>query len=215
MEYNVNKYKAALLAENEKHNLVSRKSLANEFDKHVEDSLQVFSYFDLSGLKGADIGTGAGFPGLIMAMVKPKCCLTLIEPDLKKSNFLQRMILELSLSNVEVLKIRAEEIGHNQKYRAKYDFCTSRAVTSINVLLEYTMPLLKTGGKLLLWKGQNYKQELEEAFNALQIFKAVVTNTFHYTLVNDLDRVIVVIEKQGETPDKYPRRTGIPAKRPL
>lgn len=215
MEYNVNKFKAALLEENEKHNLVSRKSLANEFDKHIEDSLQVFSYFDLSELRGADIGTGAGFPGLIMAMANPSCHLTLIEPDLKKSNFLQRMIWELSLSNVEVIKIRAEEIGHKSEYRASYDFCTSRAVTSINVLLEYSMPLLKTGGKLFLWKGQNYKQELEEALNALQIFKAVVTDTFHYTLANDLDRVMIVIEKKGETPDKYPRRTGIPAKRPL
>jgi len=215
MEYNVNKFKAALLEENEKHNLVSRKSLANEFDKHIEDSLQVFSYFDLSELRGADIGTGAGFPGLIMAMANPSCHLTLIEPDLKKSNFLQRMIWELSLSNVEVIKIRAEEIGHKSEYRASYDFCTSRAVTSINVLLEYSMPLLKTGGKLFLWKGQNYKQELEEALNALQIFKAVVTDTFHYTLVSDLDRVMIVIEKKGETPDKYPRRTGIPAKRPL
>lgn len=215
MEYNVNKYRAALLAENERHNLVSRKSLEEDFDKHIEDSLQIFSYFDLTGLKGADIGAGAGFPGLIMAMARPDCYLTLIEPDLKKSSFLQRMKDELSLDNVEIKKMRVEEIGREAGYRAQLDFCTSRAVTSINVLLEYGMPLLKTGGKLYLWKGKNYEQELKQAENALQIFSAVVTDVWHYTLVKDLDRVLVVIEKRGPTADKYPRRTGIPTKRPL
>lgn len=215
MEYNVNKFKTALLAENELHNLVSRKSLAEELDKHIQDSLQVFSYFELSGMKGADIGTGAGFPGLIMAMSKPDCFLTLIESDLKKSDFLQRMKLKLSLDNVEVIKTRAEEIGHIPEYRASFDFCTSRAVTSINVLVEYAMPLLKTGGKLFLWKGKNYQQELEKASSALQILEATVIDIFHYTLINELDRVMVVIEKKSEIPDKYPRRTGIPAKRPL
>ncbi|HNX28209.1 MAG TPA: 16S rRNA (guanine(527)-N(7))-methyltransferase RsmG [Syntrophomonadaceae bacterium] len=215
MEYIVNKFKVALLAENERHNLVSRKSLAEEFDKHIEDSLHICTLFDLSGLRGADIGTGAGFPGLIMAMALPDNYISLIEPDLKKSNFLQRMKNELSLGKVEVIKSRAEEVGHNPEYRASYDFCTSRAVTSINILLEYGIPLLKIGGKMFLWKGQNYKQELEQASNALQILNASVINIYHYTLINNLSRAMVIIEKQANTPDKYPRRIGIPAKRPL
>lgn len=215
MEYNVRRFSAALLAENERHNLVSRKSLANDIDKHIEDSLQVLSYFDLSGLEGADIGTGAGFPGLIIAINEPDCYLTLIEPDLKKSTFLQRIGGELLLNNVEIKRVRAEEIGRDPEYRAKLDFCTSRAVTSMNVLLEYSMPLLKIGGRLYLWKGKNYKQEMEQASNALQILAAKVIDVFHYTLVKERDRVLVAIEKQGPTPDKYPRRTGIPAKRPL
>ena len=215
MEYNVNRYRAALLDENERHNMVSRKSLAEDLDKHIEDSLIVLSHFDLTGLKGADIGTGAGFPGLIMAMAKPDCYFTLIESDFKKSDFLQRVTEELSLDNVEIKKVRAEEIGRDRKYREKLDFCTSRAVTATNVLLEYAMPLLKIGGRLYLWKGKNYQQELEQASNALRAFSAELKDVIHYNLLEERDRVLLVIEKLGPTPEKYPRRTGVPAKRPL
>lgn len=215
MEYNVNKFKTALRVENELHNLVSRKSLAEELDKHIEDSLKVISFVELDHQKGVDIGTGAGFPGLLMAMALPNMNISLVESDLKKSAFLSQTATNLSLNNVQVIKKRAEEIGKDPNYRASFDFCTSRAVTSIDVLLEYGIPLLKVGGKLLLWKGRNYKHELEKAANALQILNAKVSNVFHYTLMKDLDRTIVEIIKQVETPEKYPRRTGIPAKRPL
>lgn len=215
MEYNVNKFKTALRVENELHNLVSRKSLAEELDKHIEDSLQITSFVNLERQKGVDIGTGAGFPGLIMAMALPNTNITLVEANLKKSIFLQQMALDLQLSNVLVVKDRVEEMGRNPNYRASFDFCSSRAVTSTDVLLEYGIPLLKVGGKLLLWKGRNYEHELDNAVNALQILNARVLNIYHYTLMEELDRTIVVIEKQAETPGKYPRRTGIPAKRPL
>lgn len=215
MEYNVKKFKTALQAENERHNLVSRKSLAEDLDKHIEDSLKIISLVDLDRQKGVDIGTGAGFPGLIMAMALPNTNITLVESDLKKSAFLRQMAVDLPLNNVQVIKTRAEEMGHDPNYRASFDFCTSRAVTSTDVLLEYGIPLLKVGGKLFLWKGRNYEHELDKATNALQVLNARVINIYHYTLMINLDRTIVVIEKQADTPEKYPRRTGIPTKRPL
>jgi 16S rRNA (guanine527-N7)-methyltransferase len=215
MEYNVKRFITALQAENEKHNLISRKSLPEDINKHIDDSLQIFSFIEMNDKKVADIGTGAGFPGLIMAMARPNMEMTLIESDQKKSTFLQQMVKELQLNNVTVIKNRVEEIGRDPNFRGNFDYCTSRAVTSVNVLLEYGIPLLKTGGKLLLWKGRNYKNELEQAEIALELLNAKVIESFHYTLMQDLDRTIVEIEKLAETPQKYPRRTGIPAKRPL
>lgn len=215
MEYNVNRFVTRLLEENEKYNLVSRKNPAWEIGKHIEDSMRVLDFIDLTGQQGADIGAGAGFPGLIMAIGQPQVQMALIESNQKKGAFLRQVILELGLLNAQVIEKRAEEAGRDIHYRGGFDFCTSRAVTSISVLLEYGIPLVKIGGKLLLWKGRNYKEELAEAKTALELLKAKVTNVFHYTLKNELDRTIVEIEKLQETPDKFPRRVGIPAKRPL
>lgn len=217
MEYNVNvtNFKKLLLEENKRQNLVSRRSVYSELDKHIEDSRQLLEYMPISRQKIIDIGSGAGFPGMILALDSPQAEFTLVESDLKKSRFLKRVVAELNLTNVEVIRSRVEELGRELDYREQFDICTCRAVASMNVILEYGFPLLKVGGKMVQWKGINYQQEIAEAHNALRLLRAEVSGVVRYTLMEDRDRALVVVKKLKTTPEEYPRRTGIPTKRPL
>lgn len=215
MEYIVKKYINILAEENKRHNLVSRKSFAEEVDKHIEDSLAILQFVPLLNKKVIDIGSGAGFPALILAMQCPDSQFTLLESDLKKSNFLSHAAAELNLSNVEVVRARVEEMGQDIDYRQSFDICTSRAVAPLNVMLEYGLPLLRVGGLMWLWKGRNYLSELEDADKALTLLKGKFMQTYLYNLLEARDRAIVVIKKEEETPKEYPRKVGIPTKRPL
>ena len=215
MEYNVNKYIEMLTLENQRQNLISRKNMAYEIEKHIEDSLIIRDVLDLSSEKLVDIGSGAGFPGMIIAIACPQADITLVESDHKKSQFLKEVTRELELTNVEVICARVEELGQDSRYRSSFSLCSSRAVASLNVLLEYGLPLLGPGGRLLLWKGRNYQQEIDQAQNALAILGGLLEDVYRYTLMEERDRAIVIVRKDKPTPEKYPRRVGIPAKRPL
>jgi 16S rRNA (guanine527-N7)-methyltransferase len=215
MEIYVNRFIDFLFAENEKQNLVSRQAGREDVLNHIEDSLAVLKFLSLEGKRVIDIGSGAGFPAIVLAMHCPHTQFVLVESDLKKSSFLQACQEQMELSNVEIIRARAEELGQDKLFRGQFDYCSSRAVAAMNIMLEYGLPLLKTGGKLLLWKGINYQTEIDEARNALQILKAKVGEICPYTLPDDKNRVIVVVNKESQTPPQYPRRTGMPAKKPL
>jgi len=215
MEYNVNRYIEMLTLENQRQNLISRKNTAYEIDKHIEDSLKIRDVLDLTREKLIDIGSGAGFPGMIIAMACPQAEITLVESDHKKSQFLKEVTREMELTNVEVICTRVEELGQDSRYRSNFSLCSSRAVASMNILLEYGLPLVSPGGRLLLWKGRNYQQEIDQAQNALAILGGLLEDVYRYTLMEDRDRAIVIVRKEKPTPEKYPRRVGIPAKRPL
>lgn len=216
MEYTVKSFTKLLQRENELHNLVSRKTGPEELQRHIEDSLKLLDFVTLlPGTKLVDIGSGAGFPGLILAMARPEVDVTLVESDQKKSQFLNLAREELGLNRVHVVCRRVEEVGHDPACRESFDFCTSRAVAAMNIMLEYGLPLIKVNGRLLLWKGRNYKSELEEAQNALLTLGGTVEDIVHYTLMEKLDRVIISLTKTSSTPQKYPRRVGVPSKRPL
>ena len=215
MEINVNQYLTFLLAENQKQNLVSRKAGEAELISHIEDSLKVMSFCSLEGKQIIDIGSGAGFPGLVLAMYCPEAQFTLVESDLKKSGFLTAACAELDLKNVQVIRERAEILGRDPVYRGQFDVCTSRAVAAMNIMLEYGIPLLKLGGRLLLWKGKNYQMEIEQAQIALRLLKARVVDSYLYKLLEERDRAIIEVEKIAACPEQYPRRVGIPAKMPL
>ena len=215
MKDKLKKFAELLLAENQKQNLVSRKAGPEEMERHIQDSLQVLTWFPLTGLEVVDIGSGAGFPGLVLAIGCPECGLTLVETDLKKSSFLQRVSSELGLGNVRVIRARAEILGQDQEYRDRYDICTSRAVAAMRVVLEYGMPLVKVGGRVLLWKGSGYQQEIIEARQAMETLGGEVEAVHLYNLMQDRDRAIVAVKKVQPTPRQYPRRTGAPAKKPL
>ena len=204
-----------LTAENQRQNLISRKSFAYELDKHFEDSLKLLDFLKIAGEKIIDIGSGAGFPGLVLALACPQTEFTLVESARKKSNFLEEVKTELGLPNVSVICRRVEDLGQDSNFRGSFSLCSSRAVASMNVMLEYGLPLLRPGGKLLLWKGRNYQREIEQAENALQVLGGLLEDVWFYNLMEERDRAIVVIKKEKETPDKYPRRVGIPSKRPL
>lgn len=214
MEYIV-KYRALLMAENQRQNLVSRRTIEADFDKHVQDSLQVLEYTSLDGLKTVDLGSGAGFPGLLLAIKCPAAEFTLIESDQKKSGFLNRAVADLGLDHVQVINRRVEEMGRDRMFREQYDVVTARAVAGMNVLLEYGVPLLKPGGCGWFWKGIQVEEEIEQARKALKVLQARVEAIHWYRLQQERDRALVRIVKEEATPDAYPRRVGIPSKRPL
>ncbi|MGI6433966.1 MAG: 16S rRNA (guanine(527)-N(7))-methyltransferase RsmG [Syntrophomonadaceae bacterium] len=215
MEYKVKAFVELLREANTKHNLVSRKSLAEEIDKHIEDSLEVLKYCDISGFKLADIGSGAGFPGLILAISRPDCQVTLVESDRKKGQFLIEAAAQLQLANVQVAIERAEVLGHQEAYREQFQLCTSRAVAPLNILLELVLPLLRQDGEAIIWKGRNYQQEVAQAQKALQTLGGELVYRHRYSLMQERDRILLVVKKTTPTPERYPRRPGIPGKRPL
>lgn len=214
MEY-INKYRTLLLAENQNQNLVSRRTLEDEFDKHVQDSLEILNYTHWENLSVVDMGSGAGFPGLILAMNCPDVQFVLVESDKKKSAFLEYAARQLDLNNVTVHTRRLEEVGRDNAFRERFDIVTARALASLNVLLEYGIPLLKTGGTGWFWKGTKAVEEVAQAETALQLLQTRVENIYWYQLIEERDRALVKVVKQGPTPEKYPRRVGIPSKRPL
>lgn len=215
MELITREFIVQLLAENEKQNLVSRKTIREELDKHIEDSLKIAEYISFDGQALIDIGSGAGFPGMILAIHHPDCQVTLVESDRKKSDFLLRVGKALGLHNVEVVTERAEFLGQQPTHRERYTLCTSRAVAALNTLAELTLPLVGVGGKAIYWKGRNHLQEIEAARDAVLILGGEIETIHGYSLVQPRDRVIIVVRKVLPTPPKYPRRPGIPAKRPL
>lgn len=215
MNDKIKKFVELLLIENQKQNLISRKTGPEELERHIQDSLQVLTWVPLSDCEVVDIGSGAGFPGLVLAMGRLDCRMTLVESDLKKSSFLQQVSAELGLENVQVIRARVETLGHDEQYRDRYDLCTSRAVAAMKVMLEYGLPLVKLGGKVLLWKGSSHQQEISEAQNALQTLGGEIEAVHPYSLMQERDRALVVVKKVSPTPGQYPRRIGMPTKKPL
>ncbi len=214
MEY-ISKYRSLLMDENQRQNLVSRRTLEEDFEKHVQDSQEVLNYVDWKNARIVDMGSGAGFPGLILAMLCPSAQFTLVESDHKKSAFLKGAAQQLSLSNVTVITRRLEELSQDELYRESFDAVTARAVAGLNTLLEYGVPLLKIGGIGWFWKGIKAEEEVEQAQNALQLLQAQVDNIYWYRLIEDRDRALVKVVKRAPTPAQYPRRVGVPSKRPL
>ncbi|HWP95602.1 MAG TPA: 16S rRNA (guanine(527)-N(7))-methyltransferase RsmG [Syntrophomonadaceae bacterium] len=215
MEYNVNRFKEMLLEENRKQNLISRRNPHKEIDKHIEDSRKALDFFDMEGKRIVDIGSGAGFPGMILAMLVPNAEIILVESDMKKSVFLSTVKAELDIANVGIVNQRAEILGQDPAFRESFDLCTNRAVAAVRVILEYGLPLLIPGGRVVMWKGRNYLAEMQEASTALEILGGQASTVYSYSLMDELDRTLVVVEKTRATPDKYPRRNGLPGKRPL
>jgi len=215
MEIYVKRYVQLLLEENKKQNLISRRAGLEEIEQHIQDSVEVLKWVSLTDMKVIDIGSGAGFPGLILAMVCPGSEVSLVESDLKKSVFLQHACDELGLKNVKVIRDRVENLGHESGYRDSYDICTSRAVAAMRVVLEYGIPLVMPEGRVLLWKGSGYQQEIAESQMALEVLGGKVEEVHLYNLLHERDRAIVTVRKVRPTPQQFPRRIGAPTKKPL
>lgn len=182
--------------------------------KHFVDSLSISKYLD--GYNMADIGTGAGFPGIPLKIVRPELKLYLVDSLKKRIEFLREVILRLGLKEVEIIHVRAEEMGRNRRYRAEFDIVTSRAVARLPVLLEYAIPLLKEKGIFIAMKGSQAEDELAEAKSALVKLGAEVVKFVNFSLgVEAEHRSIIIIQKIKVTPNEYPRKPGIPAKYPL
>ena len=211
------RYFELLVEWNEKINLTAITDKDEIYLKHFYDSIAPI----LQGLipnetiKLLDIGAGAGFPSLPMKILYPQLDVTIIDSLNKRINFLQLLAQELDLDGVHFYHGRAEDFAQDKKFRAHYDFVTARAVARMQVLSELTIPYLQVGGKLLALKASNAPEELLEAKNALNLLFSKVEDNLSYALPNGDPRYITVVEKKKETPNKYPRKAGMPNKRPL
>ena len=211
------RYFELLVEWNEKINLTAITDKDEVYLKHFYDSIAPI----LQGLipnetiKLLDIGAGAGFPSLPMKILYPQLDVTIIDSLNKRINFLQLLAQELDLDGVHFYHGRAEDLAQDKNFRAQYDFVTARAVARMQVLSELTIPYLKVGGKLLALKASNAPEELLEAKNALNLLFSKVGDNLSYALPNGDPRYITVVEKKKETPNKYPRKAGMPNKRPL
>ena len=210
-------YEQELILWNEKFNLTAIRDYEGIRTKHFLDSLTVLSEMTSPvPSRVVDVGTGAGFPGLPLKIVMPDLHLTLVESVGKKVDFCRHMVETLRLENVELVTARAEDIGQMEKYREKFDWAIARAVAVMPVLAEYLLPLVRVGGCILAQKGENARAETQSAERAFCILGGNLRRIRSLTLPGVVDeRYLVVVEKKAATPKQYPRRAGIPAKKPL
>ncbi len=213
-------YYRELTAWNEKFNLTAITDYEQVQIKHFLDSLTCLlavrsPQSEVRG-RAIDIGAGAGFPGLPLKIVCPGLQLTLLEATGKKVGFLEHIVSRLGLEGVEVIKGRAEEMGRDAAHRERYDTALARAVAELPVLVEYALPFCKLGGLFVAQKGADGDTEAQAAEEAITTLGGVLRRIVHLELPTLAEpRSLVVIEKIAPTPEKYPRRPGIPSKRPI
>lgn len=211
------RYFQLLVEWNEKINLTAITDKEEVYLKHFYDSIAPI----LQGLipnetiKLLDIGAGAGFPSIPMKILYPNLDVTIIDSLNKRINFLQLLAEKLGLEGVHFYHGRAEDFAQDKNFRAQFDIVTARAVARMQVLSELTIPFLKVGGKLLALKASNAPEELTDAKNALNLLFSKVEDNLSYALPNGDPRYMTVVAKKKETPNKYPRKAGMPNKRPL
>ncbi len=183
--------------------------------RHFADSLMPFcrGLIPASGSL-ADVGTGAGFPGLPAAIVYRDMKVTLIDAQRKRCDFLEEVKAELELDNVTVLHLRAEDAGKNAALREQFDTVCARAVAPLNVLAEYLLPLVRVGGRAVCWKGPGVKDE-EESGRKAALMLGAGGLTVEDMRVEDMAHCAVVMKKTDKTPGRYPRKSGMPSKMPL
>lgn len=210
-------YLDELLAWNSRFNLTAITDPVEIEIKHFLDSLSCYRVIKFQADdRVVDIGTGAGLPGIPLKILCPSIQLTLVESVGKKADFCEHVIENLELSGVHVVRKRAEAIGRDEAFRASFDWAVARAVAVAPVLLEYMLPLLTIDGRGVMQKGSSGPQEIHSAAQALAILGGEVLQVTPIELPKVPEtRFLILIRKCAATPEKYPRRPGIPSKRPL
>lgn len=185
--------------------------------KHFYDSISASFYYDFKqNLSLCDIGAGAGFPSIPLKICFPHLKITIVDSLKKRITFLETLVTNLRLSDVNLVHSRAEDFGQNRLYRETFDIVTARAVARTSVLSEYCLPACKLNGIFIALKGTNVNEELSDAKKAFNILGAELVNSITFKLpIEESERSIVLIKKVKLTPSKYPRKAGIPTKSPL
>ncbi|MBQ0017328.1 MAG: 16S rRNA (guanine(527)-N(7))-methyltransferase RsmG [Clostridiales bacterium] len=208
------KYYELLVCWNEKINLTAITEIRGVYVKHFADSIFGSEMFD-KGATVCDIGTGAGFPGLVLKIVRPDLKVILIDSLDKRIKFLKLVIDELKLEGIEALHYRAEDKAFKEQYLNSIDFTTARAVARMNTLIEYCLPYVKVGGKFVAYKSDKIDDELIEAKTALKILGGESFETKEYQLDKETKRYLVIAKKVSKTDKKYPRDMNKPKLKPL
>lgn len=209
----LDRYAELLVSYNEKVNLTAITTPEGIEDRHFADSLLFAAQPEVSG-RMVDVGTGAGFPGVVAKIYKPDLELALMEPTGKRMDFLKYVCAELGLTGVEFVRERAEEAARKQ-WREAFDLASARAVAALPVLCEYCLPLVKVGGRFIAMKGPDADNELDLAANALRKLGGRAADDRAFTLPDGSARRLLVMEKISQTPPAYPRNGGKIAKKPL
>lgn len=214
----LNTYYELLVSENKKMNLTSITEYEDVIWKHFLDSSFLMLddiWKNSNSAKVLDVGTGAGFPGMVLAILNTDKKFVLLDSLNKRIDFLQKVITELSLKNVETFHGRAETFGRKEEFRNQFDFVVSRAVAELPVLMEYCIPFVKKEGYFISYKGKKQEEEIEKASHAFTELGAAFRYCKNYELREEEERYLLFIQNNELTNNRYPRKDGKPKKKPL
>jgi 16S rRNA (guanine527-N7)-methyltransferase len=211
------RYEEELLDWNARFNLTAIRDVESIRAKHFLDSLScVLAWRENPPASLIDVGTGAGFPGIPLKILYPSLNLALVESVGKKAEFCRHVCATLGLEKVEVIQARAEEVGQMAKYRERFDWAAARAVANLPILVEYLLPLVRVGGVVLAQKGESGPAEANASEKAVRLLGGRLRQLIKVDLPGVAEeRYLIVIEKVAATPPNYPRRVGVPGKKPL
>lgn len=208
-------YMNLLLEWNEKINLTAIIEPEEIILKHFIDSLTINKYIDKNKAI-ADVGTGAGFPGIPLKIYRSDLNVTLVDSLNKRINFLNEVIFRLGLKDINTVHSRIEDFGKDRKYRESFDYVTARAVSNLTTLSEYLIPISKVNGKCICMKGNDIEEEVNNSKNAINLLGGKIDKIDSFELPNsNISRNIIIIDKLKNTPNKYPRKAGLPSREPL
>lgn len=212
----LDKYYELLIEKNKVMNLTAITDFDEVIVKHFADSLSICTVMPDDIHTICDLGTGAGFPGIPMAIAYPNIQFTLIDSLNKRIKFLQEVVDCIGLNNVTLVHARAEEAGRNKIYREQFDLVVSRAVANIATLSEYCLPLVKIGGYFISFKSGDINNEIELSGKAINKLGGKLEKPILFSLPDtDISRSFLIINKEKNTPKVYPRKAGTPSKEPL
>lgn len=213
----LNRYYEMLIDTNKVMNLTTITEYSEVVIKHFADSAAIGCITDMNGnIDVIDVGTGAGFPGIVLKIVYSQLSVVLLDSLNKRVNFLKNVITELGLTDISAIHGRAEDIARNKDYREKFDLCVSRAVANMSSLSEYCLPFVKVGGRFISYKADGCDEEVKTASKAVNILGGKIRKIESYVIPDtDICRKFVVIDKLRNTSAKYPRKAGLPTKEPL
>ena len=201
---------------NKRINLTTITSREDVCGKHFIDSFKPMEYYDFKRGKYIDIGSGAGFPGIPLAIMNPASNFTLVDSLNKRVMFLEEVVTRLGINNVTCIHNRSEILAQSEEHREKYDYAISRAVAGLPSLCELCIPFVKVGGDFLAYKSITATKEINDSQRILKLLDSEVVRTFDYSLpLSNASRTVIVINKKKATKSIYPRKAGMPVKRPI
>lgn len=218
-EYQLNQFQIFYDLLMEKNKVMNLTAITEEREvvlKHFVDSVLLLKYVEINHSSIIDIGTGAGFPGIPLAIMCPGSEFMLLDALNKRISFLKEVVVNCKLENVSLIHARAEELGHDKMFREKYDFCISRAVSNLSALLEYSSPFVKKEGKIITYKSEKIEEELSKSSNAQKILSCKLNDIISFQLPDgNTGRSFLIFEKEELTSAKYPRNAAKMKKKSL